>query len=80
MAVHQGQLTLRDYDEHRVLARLDAVLRHFPGETAPATPHGEDWCHTHGVSMTLNHGKNGRTWYSHRTADGWYKGKRVRHA
>jgi hypothetical protein len=26
------------------------------------------------VPMTLSHGKNGSTWYSHTTAAGWCKG------
>jgi len=25
--------------------------------------------------MQLNHGKNGSTWYSHKTAEGWCKGR-----
>jgi len=28
---HQGHLTLRDTDEHRLLARLEAVLTRVPG-------------------------------------------------
>jgi hypothetical protein len=32
-------------------------------------------CPKHGVAMKLNHGKDGSTWYSHKTADGWCKGK-----
>ena len=67
------QLTLRDSDEGRLLARLDAVLQRFPLVVQPTddTPR----CPTHGVAMTLHHGKDGRTWYSHKTADGWCKGK-----
>ena len=69
----QVQLTLRDSDESRLLARLDAVLQRFPVADKPAdeTPQ----CPTHGVPLKLNHGKDGRSWWSHKTADGWCKGK-----
>ncbi len=69
----QVQLTLRDSDEGRLLARLDAVLLRFPVDATPAdtTPQ----CPKHGVPLKLNHGKDGRTWYSHKTAEGWCKGK-----
>jgi hypothetical protein len=74
------QLTLRDHDEVRLLARLEEVLQRFP---APAqterplgpTPRAEGWCSKHGVQMTLNT-KEGRSWYSHRMAEGEFcKGK-----
>ena len=41
------------------------------GPTAETTPQ----CPQHGVPLKLNHGKTGRTWYRHKTADGWCKGK-----
>lgn len=67
------QLTLRDSDENRLLARLDAVLQRFPLADKPVddTPH----CSQHGVSLVLQHGKDGGTWWSHKTADGWCKGR-----
>ena len=67
------QLTLRDSDEGRLLARLEAILQRFPVAAQPAddTPH----CQKHGVPLDLQHGKDGGTWYSHKTADGWCKGK-----
>jgi hypothetical protein len=74
----QVQLTLRDSDEGRLLARLEAVLQRFPRVVTPTdTPTRQDgWCSTHGVAMKLNHGKNGSTWFSHRLADGsWCKGR-----
>jgi len=39
---HQVELTLRDTDETRVLARMEALLKQFPRATAFAddTPHG----------------------------------------
>jgi hypothetical protein len=69
----QIQLTLRDSDEGRLLARLDAVLQRFPVDATPADTIPQ--CPKHGVPLKLNHGKDGRTWYSHRTVDGWCKGK-----
>src|SRR6266851_2040887 len=76
LAGRQVQLTLRDTDEGRLLARLEAVLQRFPLVVKPtdtqARPDG--WCAKHGVQMTQNH-KEGRTWYSHKTAEGWCKGK-----
>jgi hypothetical protein len=78
LAGRQGQLTLRDADEGRVLARLEAVLQRFPLVVQPtataARPDG--WCAKHGVQMKLNHGKDGRLWHSHKTPEGtWCKGK-----
>ena len=73
LAGRQVQLTLRDSDEGRLLARLEAVLQRFPLVVKPTdeTPQ----CPKHGVVMKLNHGKDGSTWHSHKTADGWCKGK-----
>ena len=77
LAGRQVQLTLRDSDEGRLLARLDAVLQRFPLVATPTSaqaPAAEGWCRTHGVQMRQNH-KDGRTWYSHKTAEGWCKGR-----
>src|SRR2546425_833527 len=73
LAGRQVQLTLRDSDEGRLLQRLEAVLQRFPLVVKPTdeTPR----CPKHSVVMKLNHGKDGSTWYSHKTADGWCKGK-----
>ena len=85
----QGQITLRDTDEQRLLERLAAVLRQYPvlptpsdkkahktsGETPDKGQPG--WCPIHSCTMKENH-KDGRTWYSHRDpdGDGWCKGRR----
>ena len=77
LAGRQVQLTLRDSDEGRLLARLDAVLQRFPLVVTPTSeraPVAEGWCSKHGVPMKQNH-KDGRSWWSHKTADGWCKGK-----
>jgi hypothetical protein len=72
IAGRQVQLTLRDADESRLLARLEAVLVRFPiPETA-----AEDTrqCPRHHVPMQVNR-KDGRSWWSHRTDQGWCKGR-----
>jgi len=77
LAGRQVQLTLRDSDEGRLLARLEAVLQRFPLAVTPTSAQGaavEGWCSKHGVQMRQNH-KDGRSWWSHKTAEGWCKGK-----
>jgi hypothetical protein len=72
----QVQITLRDTDETRLLQRLTALLQQYP-VAQPATPPTEEkegWCKQHGAQMTLNQ-KQGRTWYSHKTDQGWCKGR-----
>lgn len=76
----QVQVTLRDTDEARLLQRLQAVLAQYPmpqpAPQAPVQGQGKEWCAKHGVALHLNHGKDGRTWLSHRTPEGqWCKGK-----
>jgi hypothetical protein len=76
VAGRQVQLTLRDTSEERLLQRLQAVLERFPVQAASRPQDKlEGWCAIHNVPMKENH-KDGRTWYSHKTADGaWCKGK-----
>jgi hypothetical protein len=81
---HKVQVTLRDTDEHRMLERLQVLLAQYPAAQpqAPAQPRRQEpgqssspgWCHKHGVQMTQTT-KEGRSWWSHRTADGWCKGR-----
>jgi hypothetical protein len=72
----QVQLTLRDTDEERLLARLQAVLARYPVVQASSTSQGkgEGWCPLHNVQMQQNH-KDGRSWYSHRVDGRWCKGR-----
>ena len=68
----QVQLTLRDSDEGRLLARLDAVLQRFPMATQPAdtTPQ----CPTHGVMKPSTKGKG--FYCPHKLPNGsWCKGR-----
>jgi hypothetical protein len=76
----QVQITLRDTDETRLLQRLRALLKQYP---APAQPErtqgprqgqGKGWCSKHNVQMKQTT-KDDWTWWSHRTADGWCKGR-----
>lgn len=66
------QLTLRDSDEGRLLARLDAILQRFPVATKPAdtTPQ----CPTHGAMKPSTKGKG---WYCPVKLEGgtWCKGR-----
>jgi hypothetical protein len=77
---HEVLVTLRGVDFASVKAQVEAASEWLKGQ-APVQPptqgteQPEGWCATHGVSMKLNHGKNGSTWFSHKTADGWCKGK-----
>jgi hypothetical protein len=72
----QVQLTLRDSDESRLLHRLETILQRFPLVVTPTdtAPRPDGWCTRHGLQMRQNH-KEGRTWYSHRTEQGWCKGR-----
>ena len=76
LAGRKVQVTLRDSDETRLLARLEALLQRFPAEAEPedeqAQPEG--WCSKHAVQMKLRNGEHG-SWWSHKTAEGWCKGK-----
>jgi hypothetical protein len=78
MGGRQVQLTLRDRDESRLLARLSAVLERFPLVVPPTgtpQPPQAGWCAKHGVQMRENH-KEGRSWWSHQAPDGqWCKGR-----
>jgi hypothetical protein len=70
------QVTLRDTDEQRLLARLEALLKRFPAEdeTEGEQAQPEGWCSKHGVQMKLRNGEHG-SWWSHKTPQGWCKGK-----
>ena len=67
----QVQLTVHDSDETRLLARLEAVLQHFPAP--PPTAQSTGWCKIHQTRMRETQ-KNGHRWFSHRTSAGWCKG------
>jgi hypothetical protein len=80
------QWTLRDQDEDRLAVRLEALLQRYPLAPAQGLSQAQHnaaamhrpvsgFCAVHNVGMQENH-KDGRTWWSHRTADGhWCKGR-----
>jgi hypothetical protein len=76
---HEVMVTLRGTDFASVKAQVEQASQWLKVQ-APAQPptqspaHPEGWCSKHGVPMTQNH-KDGRSWWSHRTADGWCKGR-----
>jgi hypothetical protein len=70
---HEVMVTLRGTDFASVKAQVERASEWLKVQT-PAQQ-GEGWCGKHGVAMKLNHGKNGSTWWSHHTAEGWCKGK-----
>lgn len=83
LAGRQVQFTLRDTNESRLLQRLEALLARFPVPVPPPseaqTPAKSDksWCALHQVQMKEQSNDRGR-WFSHRTDDGWCRGKAAR--
>src|SRR6266446_10251845 len=76
LAGRQVQITLRDTDETRLLARLETLLQRFPVVEEPREhAQKEDWCSKHNVQMKLNHNKKG-SWWSHKTNDGQWCNKK----
>ena len=69
----QVQLTLRDSDEGRLLARVEAVLAQYP-QPEKATDDTAKVCPKHGVPMRQT-SKDGKSWWSHKTSEGWCKGR-----
>jgi hypothetical protein len=78
VAGQQIQLTLRDTDERRLLARLEKLLEGYPlpQPASQVASQGQDvhWCRAHQVPMQQQQ-KAGRTWWSHLVDGHWCKGK-----
>jgi hypothetical protein len=81
---HEVMVTLRGTDFANVKAQVEAAsewlrvqaLAQSPTQS-PAQPERWEqpgWCSKHGVQMVQNH-KDGRSWWSHKTTEGWCKGK-----
>jgi hypothetical protein len=71
---------LAQYLEPKLKAVDMAVRGLLDVPRAPAPPlgptQGKEWCSLHNVALHLNHGKDGRTWWSHRLSEGGFcKGK-----
>jgi hypothetical protein len=76
IAGRQIQITLRDIDETRLLARLETLLQRFPVVEEPKEPtQQEGWCAEHNTKMKLHHGKRG-TWWSHKLPNGQWCNKK----
>jgi hypothetical protein len=79
---HEVLVTLRGTDFASVKAQIEQASEWLtvqaPAQSSTQSPaHPEGWCSTHGVQMRQNH-KDGRSWWSHKTAEGWCKGKLCR--
>ena len=81
---HEVMVTLRGVDFASVKAQVEQASEWLRVQ-APAQPPTQStghadrwerpgWCAKHGVQMTQQH-KEGRSWWSHKTAEGWCKGK-----
>jgi hypothetical protein len=81
---HEVMVTLRGVDFASVKAQVEQASEWLQVQ-APAQPpaqstgqadqsHKPGWCAKHGVQMRHNH-KEGRSWWSHWTPEGWCKGK-----
>jgi hypothetical protein len=72
---HEVLVTLRGVDFASVKAQVEQAAQWLQAQApAQGADQAEGWCAKHGVAMKLQHGKNGSTWYSHKTAEGWCKG------
>src|SRR5215510_10972451 len=81
---HEVLVTLRGVDFASVKAQVEQASEWLKVQ-APAQPPAQStgqtdyspkpgWCAKHGVQMRHNH-KEGRSWWSHWTPEGWCKGK-----
>jgi hypothetical protein len=68
------QLTLRDSDEQRLLARLEQLLQRFPAADAAAPESPEGWCSKHGTQMTRHSNAKGSWWSHHLDTGKWCHG------
>ena len=76
---HEVMVTLRGVDFASVKAQVEQASEWLkvqaPAQPPTQSPERPGWCTKHGVQMHQNH-KDGRSWWSHRLADGtWCKGK-----
>src|SRR5262247_3811576 len=76
LAGRQIQITLRDTDETRLLARLETLFQRFQLIEEPKEPaQQEGWCAEHNAKMKIHHGKRG-TWRSHKLPNGQWCNKK----
>jgi hypothetical protein len=68
------QVTLRDTHEGNLMTRMARLLKTYPPPAQP-THTDQHLCPKHQVPMKRNTNDKGQSWWSHRTAEGWCKGK-----
>jgi hypothetical protein len=68
------QVTLRDTHEGQLMARMARLLATYPTPALQTAPE-QHLCPKHHVPMKRNTNNKGQSWWSHRTAEGWCKGK-----
>src|SRR5262245_30539287 len=76
---HEVLVTLRGTDFASVKAQVEQASEWLRVQAPAQSPtqgneQPKGWCSKHGVHMKLNH-KEGRSWWSHKTAESWCKGK-----
>ena len=76
---HEVLVTLRGHDFASVQAQVEQASQWLQSQTPQPSPPQEPeaerrFCPKDGQEMTLNH-KDGRSWWSHKTAEGWCRGK-----
>jgi hypothetical protein len=76
---HEVMVTLRGTDFASVKAQVEQASEWLKVQARAQPPtqgtgQPEGWCSKHGVQMKLNH-KDGRSWWSHKTPEGWCQGK-----
>jgi hypothetical protein len=69
------QVTLRDTSEEHLMARMARLLKAYPTPAHQTSIADQHLCPKHHVPMKLNTNGKGQSWWSHRIADGWCKGK-----
>lgn len=82
---YETLVTMRGHDFASVQVQVEAAVQWLQaqapaGQSGPtaSAPQGEGAAHQcplHHVPMKLNHDKHGLTWLSHKTSEGWCKGR-----
>ena len=70
---YEALVTLRGVDFASVKAQVEQAATWLKAQAPPQSP-GDGWCSLHNMPLKATT-KNGQTWRSHKTADGWCRGK-----
>jgi hypothetical protein len=71
----EALLTARGQTAQEFTRNLEAIRGLLDAPTPAQGQQPDGWCAVHQTALKLNHGRDGRTWLSHRTAEGWCKGR-----